>query len=199
MKKINYSILLVLSLLFAFSSCNGDSYEKRVKKQKKAIDHFLSDKQILYTYPQDGIFEDNQYYKEPNTNVYFQVLNTGNMKDSLTVSDQEKANIPVTIMFDSIFYLVSDMKGKGDYVQDGEPIRFTYGNSSTYTNSNSNSYAYVYMSPTLVLPLQKGLGSGAIINILVPFQNGSSYQQYYYEPFFFKGLRYTYYKQQTNQ
>lgn len=198
MKRINYVVFAVLSILIACTSCSGDSYEKRVKKQKRAIKNFMSDKEILYTYPADHHFEENQYYKEPNTSIYYQVLDAGNLADSMTVSDKEKANIPVSLMFDSIYFLVSDTKSKGDYIQDGEPIRFTYGNTSTYTNSSSSSYAYIYMSNSLVLPLEKGIGSGAIVNIIVPFQNGSTYQQYYYEPFFYKELRYTYYKQQSN-
>ena len=199
MKKTNSALLLLASILIAFSACSGDSYEKRVKKQKKAIKDFMSDKEILYTYPADHHFEDNQYYKEPNTSIYYQVVNPGNIKDSMTVADRTKANIPVNLMFDSIFYLVSGNAYKGDYTQNGEPIRFTYGNSGTYTGSSTSAgVSYYYMSQSLVLPLEQKIGPGAIVNIVVPFQNGSSYQQSYYEPFFYKEVRYTYFKQQSN-
>ena len=198
MKKINCTLLFLATILIAFTACSGDSYEKRVKKQKKVIKNFMSDKEILYTYPADHHFEPNQYYNEPNTSIYYQVVDPGTIADSMTVDDKKKANIPVVLMFDSIFFLVSNYSLKGDYYQDGSPIRFTYGKTNTYTNSSSGTDAYTYMSQSLVLPLEKGIGTGAIVNIVVPFQNGSTYQQYYYEPFYYQELRYTYFKQESN-
>lgn len=194
-----YLLLFFPFLLFVTSSCSGDSYDKRVQKQKKSIKKFISDKDILYTYPSDHHFEENQYYKEPGSLMYYRVINPGKLSDSLTVKDRDRANIPVTIMFDSVKMMVSKSVVPGDYNQSGEPIVFTYGDISTYSTSNTYSYGYYYMSESLVIPLQKGLGTNAEIEIIVPFQNGSFYQQTYYEPLLLYRLRYTYYKQMENE
>lgn len=97
-------------------------------------------------------------------------------------------------MFDSVRYMVSATTVKGNYYQTGEPIRFTYGRTSTYSSSDSYSVNYVFMSQSLVVPLLKGLGPDANIDIIVPFQSGSTYQLSGYEPLLYYGLRYSYFK-----
>lgn len=194
MKKKYLYFLFPLMLIILYS-CGTETYDKKVQKQKKNIQKLVSNYDVLYVYPKDHNFAENQYYKEPNSLLYYRVNKIGNLADSLTVSDAERGNIPVVIMFDSVKSLNAKDFAPGNYYQTGEPITFRYGNTDSYISTNVSSTAYYYMSQSLVIPLQKGLGTGAEVDIIVPFQNGSFYQLNYYEPLLFRGLRYTYFKQ----
>lgn len=199
MNKFNLSALFLVLMSVLFVACSGDSYEKRVKKEKKAIDNFLDDKTIIHTLPSiDFEFDETMFYQEGDSRVYFRINNPGNFQDSLTVADAESKRVPVDILFDSVKLLVSGTTLVGSYAQNAPygPINITYGVSSDYLSLVQGTVSYMFMSPTLVIPLQKGLGSGGTVDMLVPFLHGSTYQSAIYEAFYFYNLRYTYYKQE---
>lgn len=194
MKKILYSILTLVLLSGVIISCSGDSYQKRIDKEKKSIKRFLSDNEISVTtvYPGNVVFPENLYYLEEGTGIYFRVINPGNLSN---VPDSGKLQL-MALRTDSVEFLVSGTLEDGNDYPTANNISFTYGNPSTYTGSQSVSVLdYWYMSPALVLPLRKGIGYGAEISLIVPFMNGSGYQKYYYEPFFFRKVTYRFQKQ----
>lgn len=196
MKKLISSIftLLVLSLLIA--ACSGDSYGKRLDKEKKAIKNFIADNgiKVIREYPADHKFAENEYYLEGSTGVYLRVVDPGDYKNALG----KEEILDVTLWFDSVRLLVSsDTSVWGNR---GNDIKFTYGMPGTYIESQTQgTVKYYYMSPACVLPLTEkvGVGSGAIVDLIVPFVNGSAYQRSAYEPFKFTRIHYTYYRQAT--
>lgn len=188
MKKIINIILALAALSVVISACSGDSYQKRLDKERDAIKNFLSDNEIevIGKYPADHKFKDNQYYLEEGTGVYFRVAYPGNLKDTLS----REIQTVVSVRFDSVLHMVTDSYEQGNNSNNHFEMTFTYGNPKTYTGSNYGDINWTFMSPSLILPLQKGLGAGAEVNIIVPFVNGSSYQISAYEPYFFSKLKY---------
>lgn len=188
MKKLIYFISIITTVAIVAVGCGGDSYQKRLDKEKKAISKALENIEILYTYPSDHKFDKDQYYLEGSTGVYLQVVDPGNLNEvPKEIGEKQR----VFLRFDSIHWMVQDSWNVGNTGQSATPIEFEYLNTATYSDDS-------YMSPACVLPLEKGLGNGAIVNLIVPFVNGSNYQVNYYEPFHFIGMKYTFRRESTN-
>lgn len=197
MKKLISSIFTLLTMSLLIAACSGDSYEKRLKKEKKAINNYLADNGIvvLKEYPKDHKFAENEFYLEGSTGVYMRVVKLG--AEPLVAALESDDRIPVDMRFDSITYLVSDKTIEGNNSALASPMRFTYGMPSTYIVADGNYYPleYNFMSPACVLPLEKGVRSGGIVDLIVPFLNGSTLQRSTYEPIRFTRIHYTYFKQ----
>ena len=198
MKKTIYFVSITTLLLIALASCGGDSYQKRLDKEKKAIKKALENIEELATYPSNHKFGEYQYYQEGSTGIYYQVVDQGNLDE---VPKEIGKRQRMFIRFDSVHYMVSDVWVQGNRRdQSAVPLEFEYLNTTTYTASAASSqFVQYFMSPSLVLPLEKGLGNGAVVNIIVPFTQGSAIQQQSsYEPYHFKGLIYTFRKEAEN-
>lgn len=196
MKKLIYFISITIGLVVVSVGCSGDSYQKRLDKEKKAISKAVEGYEILYTYPENHKFDKDQYYLEGSTGVYIQVVDPGDLNEiPKDIGNKQR----MFLRFDSVRSMVSDSWQTGNIDQDVLPMQFEYLNESTYTSSGGYTLEYYFMSPALVLPLEKRVGNGAIVNIIVPFVNGSSYQSgSSYEPYHFMGLRYTFKPQQVD-
>lgn len=197
MKKLIYSVFILLGLSLIIAGCSGDSYEKRLKKEKKAIKNYIADNEIKVIYnnfPADLVFEKDAFYLDDSTGVYIRVINRGDISNALTSKDNEE----VYVRFDSVSYLVEGKSYIGNNYNGIDPMKFTYNIPSTYmqNNYNADQIGFSYMSPACVLPLKKGLGNGAVVDLIVPFINGSAYQKSKYEPFKFTRMTYTYNKQE---
>lgn len=198
MKKLIYFISIITTLLIVGAACNGDSYQKRLDKQKKAIENFLADKgiEVLKEYPSNHKFGKNQYYLEGSTGVYLQVVEPGLLDEAPTVEER----LEIKMRFDSVYAMVENKWYVGNTDNYSTPITFEYGDAATYSmGKKGTDYEKYYMSPACVLPLQKGVGKKAVVNLIVPFANGSSYQTSYYEPFFYEGLTYEFHRQMPEE
>lgn len=198
MKKTIYFVSIITLLLIALASCGGDSYQKRLDKEKKAIKKALENIEELATYPSDHKFGEYQYYQEGSTGIYYQVVDPGNLDE---VPKEIGKRQRMFIRFDSVHYMVSDVWVQGNRkTQESMPLEFEYLNTATYAEGTiSSEFGRYFMSSSLVLPLEKGLGNGAVVNIIVPFTLGSTIQaQSSYEPYHFKGLIYTFRKETEN-
>lgn len=197
MKKLIYSALTLLTLSLIIAGCSGETYEKKLKKEKRAINNYIADNNIkvIHSYPADHIFGDNEYYLEGATGVYIRVVKPGNLDDALTKEDE---GLDVRIRFDSVYFLVKEQNVVGNNNNVSGPMTFSYGVPSTYMGgSNADNFSSTFMSPACVLPLEKGVGNGAVVDLIVPFLNGSTYQKNYYEPMKFSGMIYSFHKQET--
>lgn len=185
------SILLCLSALFA--SCNkGESYADRLKKERKNISRFINEHEILVldSYPASGVFAPNEYYVDPATGVYINVIDSGN-----GVRANKTNRSVVNVRFWDAMSLPASESDTVTYNPDGiEPIEFYYGVESSYTYSYVGStldYAkYGFMSKGMAVPLEY-VGEGAVVSLIVPFNSGSTAQQSGYYPLFFTKLKYT--------
>ncbi|SHE40618.1 DUF4827 family protein [Dysgonomonas macrotermitis] len=184
---------LFVCIMVLFASCdNGDSYADRLNRERKNIKSFINahDIEVLYTYPESGVFKSNQYYYDSSTGVYINVIDSGNGKRA-NASNRSVVNVR---FWDAMSLPTAD-SDTITYNPDGvQPIEFLYGVSSTYTSSSTDSYLGTiqsyYMSSGMAVPLQH-VGEKAIVSLIVPFNSGSYVQQSGYYAIFFTRLQYT--------
>lgn len=182
MKKLFSSVFIFISLIFVLSACGGESYADKLKKETKAIDRFIDAKGIKVVHKYPTSFENNIYYRDPDTGVYIHVANPGNDDKPI------KGQTDVYIRYKKIQNLLTNDTVPSNYT--GQYLQFRYGVSSTYTSSNTNQAAYYYLSSACVSPLDHDLGNNAIVNLIVPSSAGSTSQQNSVTPYFYEGLVY---------
>lgn len=192
MRNIFNWVLFVVAMGMLTTSCSSsETYADKLKSERKNINAFLGEKEIelLDTYPENGVFKENQYFRDPDTGVYINVVDSGNGNRAKT--DQmaqvyfrfwDTATLPVASS--TISTSLEDQPGV-------QPVSFTYGNSNSYINSNQNDYfSYIYLSPGVTVPL-KYVGEGAVVKLIVPFAQGSTYQNLAYQAMYYGRLKYT--------
>lgn len=177
-------------------SCSkSETYADKIRKERKGINRFFDRNNFSITkqYPENGVFEENQYFLEPNSGVYFHVVDSGNGRRAtqgrivyVRYKDAERI-----LSGDSVFYNNTTIDGYQDYID------FTYGDTYSYTASSITEgwSNYYYKSAGMVAPLQY-VGDSAIIRLLVPFNVGSAGQQTSYEPIHFGYVFYDFWKGQ---
>ncbi len=188
MRKI-IALTCFITLLILLAGCNHDvSYAERVNAEKDRISEFIDQQnvEVLNTYPSNGVFGENQYYKDNDSGVYFHVVDSGNGKRAAYRSEvyfrfSEVTTLPIA---DSESL---DLWGSNPGLQ---PLSFIYGVTSTYTDSYSSGPSNYYLSQGVTIPLQY-VGENAIVDMIVPFKSGSANQSSYFSTLFYKRLRYT--------
>ena len=191
MRKLAWFVLACTALIVTVSACSStETYIEKLKKERKLINGFISDNDIvvLDKYPEDGVFEKNQYYRDDSTGIYFQVVDPGNNERAV------KEKTKVFLRYSDAYYLDVDTVKYNNISMIGvEPMEFIYGNTHTYTCATTNStqqyHMYMFLSPACALPLEK-IGNHAEIKLIVPFGSGSTYQNSYYKTLFIGKLTY---------
>lgn len=180
---------LFVLILVIFASCNnGDSYADRLDRERKNIKRFISehDIKVLDTYPASGVFAANEYFREPTTGVYINVIDSGNGKRA-SATRRDYVNVRFTDAM-SLPTNESDTISSSDMKVD--PFEFMYGVESSYIGSSSSNPEYYYMSKGMAVPL-KYVGEDAVVSLIVPFNSGSAVQQSASYAIFFTRLHYT--------
>jgi len=196
MRKIIGVIFAFIGFAIVFAACSSDSYADKLEKEAKVIKQYVKDKGLIVRdeYPASRVFADKEYFRDPSTGVYIHVIDSGN-KEKI-----KKGDIVYMRYYDtSLLISEPDSVNTNDKqnLDEWAAMYITYGNSTSYTTSDYSSsigsyYMYMFLSPGCARPLDFNLGDKAEVSLLVPFVNGSYYQQYSgYEPVFFGRLRYT--------
>lgn len=189
MKKLIGGILALLTLVFLFPSCDDtESYADKLKKEKKNISNFLTENKIdlIYEYPEDGEFKDNQFFYDKSAGIYIQVVDTGNGKRA---SNSGVLSV-VNVRYSETRELPDTTKYSNSGAGGGAPLEFIYGLPATYTESTTSS-GYYFKSASLAYPLQY-VGEEGIVRLLIPFSQGSYYQQNTsYGPVYMGHVKYT--------
>ncbi|MEA4917040.1 DUF4827 family protein [Proteiniphilum sp.] len=179
MKLFNYVIPILVGLLILTSSCNNKkTYADYLKEERRAIDLLIAKNNfsILREFPADSIFEENEFYKDPNTGVYFNIINLG---DPITPKWREKINI----RFNGLSYFKENDTLFYSNRQSVLPIELEYiGAINSLTKGN-------YGTPGLVVPLSY-VGHRGKAKLIVPFDMGSSSDQSSFEPTFYREVEY---------
>lgn len=194
MRKVCLFLLASLTLTILLGACSKrDTYADKLKKERKAITNFLveHDIDVLPEFPEGGIFDENEFFKDENTGVYFRIKTIG-------TGDTIKLNNQLSLYTDTLnIYLVKNdtLTGNGvNYPSNpmyGYYMRLTYGKENTYVQQNSGERAeYYFKSAGFVLPLRYGLRDKSEVSILVPFSSGSTYQQADYDALYMESLTY---------
>lgn len=182
----------VIAVVLLVSSCSkSETYSDKLKNERKEIKKFLDANGfvVIGSYPTDKVFEKNEFYRDPETGVYINVVDSGNGNRA------KSEDLPkVTYRFSKTYPLpasATDTVSNND-AAGTQPMSFTYGRSATYTYSaNSNVLEYFYLSEGVTVPL-KYVGENAVVRIIVPFSKGSTYQQNYsYKAVYYGYLNYT--------
>ncbi|MDR3060934.1 MAG: DUF4827 domain-containing protein [Dysgonamonadaceae bacterium] len=180
MKKGILFILSLIAVIIFISSCNDQkTAQELIQEEKKAIERFIARNGIrtLSSYPKDGVFAENEYYRNPD-GLYIHVVDSGNGR-RVVVSDE------IQVRFDEMQYFKSDTSSVSSDLISIDPFAFLYGNPYSYDN-----YGGYYTCIGWVIPLSY-VGEGAIVNLIIPSNLGASGDQNAYRPVFYKGLRYT--------
>ncbi|GAB6012310.1 DUF4827 family protein [Viscerimonas tarda] len=200
MKKIVGFTLIIACVSLALSCSHSETYADKLKKERKAINNFIDRRgiQVIKQYPENGVFGEREFFLDPNSGIYLHVVDSGNGRRATT-------GRKVYVRFKETGSLISnptdadltDTNSDGVAYQDY--LYFTYGDASTYIDysltGNITVSNYLYKSPGMVAPL-KFVGDSAIVQLIVPFKNGSGLQQTSYEPVYFGYLFYDFQKEQ---
>ena len=191
MKNIFSWVLGLVVVVLATTSCSSsETYADKLKEERKQIDRFLSAQgfEVLSSYPADSVFKENQFFRDPDTGVYINVIDSGNGKRA---SATDLADVYFRF-YDTATLPVDNStidKTNGD-AGGSQPVSFIYGNSNSYTSTNTSSYYnYIYLSPGVTVPL-KYVGEGAVVRLIVPFAQGSYYQSLSYQAIYYGRLKY---------
>ena len=197
MKKINYILLALIGLLAIAASCNRPmTFAEHLRAEERAIAQFFSENNftILRDFPQDTIFGENEFWRDPLTGVYFSIICRG----TLFNEDGE--------MFDANFNLFTEGEldridlGRGLYVRfrgldyfmmpndtilhsndrDDWPIQMTFRGPVTVQNRS----IYDAGVPAFIVPLQH-IGHNGRVRMIVPFNMGFEGDRFRFQPAFF--------------
>lgn len=170
------------------------------KAQKKALNKFISERgvEILHTWPEKNIFEDDQFLLLDN-GVYLNIVDSGNGNRA----ELGKTKILMRCSGEHIFE--SDTGAFTLFTNGNDPIEFTYGYASDVISQSSTLYSYYSTTTPEFYYLSKGLesileyvGENAIVKLIVPFEEGSGYQSTrgtygYGSPIYYDKVRYQFY------
>lgn len=182
-------ICFIIVLCAAFAACsNSETYADKLKNERKSISRFINEHNIvvLNTYPASGVFKENEYFRDPLTGVYINVIDSGN-GNRASVAKRSEVNVRFT---DAITFGLATPDTASNNIAGYQPISFTYGITATYTNTSQTTQEYSYLSQGVVTPLEY-VGEKARVRLIVPFANGSTLQRVAYTPIYYTELQYT--------
>lgn len=173
-------IISILAILISAASCKDQkTYADYLNEETKAIDEFIvrNNLNILTKFPSNGVFGDKDFYKDPQTKVYYNIIEYGDTTES--ISFREK----VYVRFMGLKYFMVDDSTtytNNDH-RDPQEIEFI-GPVNSSTRSN-------YSIPGWAVPLPR-LGHDAVVKMIVPFNMGSSNDRSQYQPTYYDRVEY---------
>ncbi|SFL26031.1 DUF4827 domain-containing protein [Proteiniphilum acetatigenes] len=182
MKLFHSIVLTLVSLVILTTSCNNrKTYADYLKDEKKAIDLLISKSnfEILREFPVDSVFGENEFYKDPNTGVYFNIIDLGDT----TYRPQWREKI--YIRFKGLHYFATDDTTRYSNYQSTFPEVLEYFgpvNSTTLSAYSSSTAGWA-------VPLSY-VGHRGKVKLIVPFEMGSSYDQSSYQPTYYEQVEY---------
>ena len=208
MKKINYITLALVGLLVMSASCNRPmTYAERLQAEERAIAQFISENNftILREFPSDTIFGENEFFRDPFTGVYFNIVCRG----TLFNEDGEMFYITIDGNGDKVFNLFTE--GELDRIDIGRSMlirfrglnHFMADDTTLHSNDDTAPIEMVFQGPVtrqtrflyeggipgLVVPLQH-IGHNGIVRLIIPFNMGSSWDRQNFHPAFFGEVNY---------
>ena len=158
-------VLFVVSLLLI--SCNDKvkPYAEYLKEETKAIERFIRDNKIvvLSDFPANATFAPNEYYRDPATGVYFNIMEKG------TVGEEIKVGEEFYVRYSGLRYFAD---GNDTITRTNEfsvmPAIITYRGLVTMRNRE----LYSETTPAWIVPMPH-IRHGARVKMIVPFNMGS--------------------------
>lgn len=182
-KNMNRTYILILTIftvLISTLSCKDQkTYADYLKDETKAIDEFIikNNFNILTKYPSNGVFGNNDFYKDPETKVYYNIIEYGDTTKSLSFREE------VYVRFKGLKYFMIDDSTTYSNTEQKEPQVIEY-----YGPVNPNTRSY-YSTPGWAVPLPR-IGHNAVVKMIVPFNMGSSTERSQYMPSYYDRVEY---------
>lgn len=185
MKKIYTVLLSFITLVVLSTSCNKTpTYIDRLKDETKAIDKFIAKNNlvILKDYPADSTFKSNEFYKDPASGVYYNVIEAGVPKNRAKLGEE------IYIRFSGLSYFMT--KDTTKYTNDNA-VTSPMPQTIIYRGPLNSSTRSLYTSstPGWAAPLPH-IGHGARVKMIVPFNMGSEYDRANYQPTYYDRVTY---------
>lgn len=182
MKLFNSIVLILVSLFILTTSCNNrKTYADRLKDERKAIDLFIAKNniEVLREFPANGEFDDNDFYRDPNSGVYFNIIDYGD--SAIKPQWREK----IYIRFKGLHYFATGDTILYSNYQSTLPEELKYYGpvNSTTLSAYSNSTA------GWAVPLSY-VGHRGKVKLIVPFEMGSSYDKDQFTPTYYEQVEY---------
>ncbi|WP_436415673.1 DUF4827 family protein [Petrimonas sp.] len=188
MKKTRYIIFFLLGLLLVGVSCNKRrTYAEILKDETKAIDKFISQNKltILENFPANSVFKSNEFYRDPATGVYYNIIELGDT----TSANKVKIGEEVYVRFSGLRYFTSS-NDSTEY-SNNDPIRSPFPESVIYRGpvTVSNRSLYSATTPGWAVPLTR-VGHAGKVKMIVPFNMGSQSDQQSYSTTYYDNIQY---------
>ncbi|MDR2816266.1 MAG: DUF4827 domain-containing protein [Proteiniphilum sp.] len=180
MKLFNSIVLTLIGLLIITASCNNKkSYADYLKDERKAIDLLIAKNnlEILSKFPANSVFGENEFYKDPNTGVYFNIITLGDTTHRLQWREK------IHVRFKGL-----------NYFKDNDTILYSnflsaFPEELEYIGPVSSATKSSYTNAGWVVPLTY-VGHKGRVKMIIPFEMGSSYDQTYYQPTYYDLVEY---------
>lgn len=179
MKRFQAIFILLSTLLLIASSCKDQkTYADRLKDESKAIDLFIlkNDFSILESFPKNGIFNQDDFYKDPETGVYYNIVDYGDTTKNHQITEKVYAR------FSGVYFMVDDSV-KFSNLTSTMPFEMEF-----YGPVNSSSKNY-YTIPGMAVPLTR-VGHNGVVKLIVPFNMGSANDRQQYQPTYYDYVEY---------
>ncbi|MDR3269572.1 MAG: DUF4827 domain-containing protein [Tannerella sp.] len=189
-------LMMIVSAVFV-SSCgsNVPTYEELKRNEDRAIDRLIAKEgfEILNDYPVNGVFGEKQFVELDN-GVLLNVVDSGNG------NRPELGKTTILMRCSGKFLFEEDsVNSFTTFPNWHDPIEFIYGLASVaisqHSQSIGSSNTWYYLSPGVESVLVY-VGENAIVKLIVPFEQGSSFQKYDSynpSPLYFDKIKFTFY------
>lgn len=186
MKKTRYIVLFLLGFMLIGVSCNKrKTYAEILKDENKAIEKFISQNKlvILDEFPANSTFKPNEFYRDPATGVYYNIIDKG---DESTV-DKVKEGEEIYVRFSGLRYFAS----KNDTIEysNNDPIRSPFPETIIYRGPVTVRNRSLYSTPGWAVPLPR-IGHTGKVKLIVPFNMGSQSDQQSYSTTYYENVTY---------
>lgn len=188
MNKTFTAIIALLSILIFAASCKDQkTYADYLREETRAIDEFIikNNLNILTKFPSNGVFGDNDFYKDPETKVYYNIIEYGDTTENIFLGEV------VYVRFKGLKYFMMDDSTTYTNIDHREPQVIEFIGP---VNSSTRSY---YSVPGWAVPLPR-VGHRAIIKMIVPFNMGSSSERSQYMPSYYDRIEYRFESRKIN-
>ncbi|HHV85376.1 MAG TPA: DUF4827 domain-containing protein [Petrimonas sp.] len=188
MKKTHYIILCLLGVVLAGTSCNkGKTYAELLKDETRAINKFILENKliILDKFPDNLVFKSNEFYRDPATGVYFNIIEPGDTAAAKKVKEGEE----VYVRFQGLRYFTS--KNDTTEYSNLDPIRSPFPENIIYRGPVTVRSRSLYSGtiPGWAVPLTY-VGHAGRVKMIVPFNMGSQSDQRSYSTTYYDNIQY---------
>ena len=169
MKKIQYIVIFLAGFSLLFASCRKTkTYAEHLKDETKAIEKFISQNRltVLDKFPADTVFKANEFYRDPATGVYFNIIERGESKNKAKLGSE------IYVRYSGLRYFARNNDtikySNTDPIVSPWPETIIYRGPVTMRSRD----LYSRTTPAWVVPLSS-VGHNGKVRLIVPFNMGN--------------------------